>query len=250
YQGLATRGFLVAAIDGRYRGERQNGLSLEAAMLQALRTGKGRPFLIDTAFDLTRLLDYLSSRPDVDPSRIGMSGFSEGGILTWMTAVADDRVRVTAPIIGVTTFGDALKSETGPDVEARLKLLSPVLTEYAMDLGEPAPNARVLRTMWTKLVPGMLDRFDAPHLLPLVAPRPMLVLNHEKDEIFPLDGAQRAVDAARVRYRELNAGERLEFKVSPGLAHSPTNVLQVLGEVTTMMGWMEKWLKTAPAAGN
>ncbi len=245
YGALVQRGFLVAAIDGRYRGERQNGVSLDAAMLQALRTGKGRPFLIDTAYDLTRLLDYLQTRPDVDSARIGMSGFSEGGILTWMTAVADDRIRVAVPIIGVTAFGETLRMQTGPDVEARVRLFTPLLTEYAKDLGEPGPNARVLREAWSKLVPGMLDRFDAPNLLPHVAPRPMLVMSHEKDELFPVIGAQKAVDAAKVRYLELSAADRLDFRIAPGLGHAPTNTLQLLGEMTGMVTWMERWLKTA-----
>ncbi len=47
------------------------------------------------------LLDYLESRDDVDPTRIGMTGVSLGGMHTWLVAAADPRVAVAAPMIGV-----------------------------------------------------------------------------------------------------------------------------------------------------
>jgi cephalosporin-C deacetylase-like acetyl esterase len=36
--------------------------------------GKERAFLMDTAYDLIRVVDYLLIRPDVDAARIGMTG--------------------------------------------------------------------------------------------------------------------------------------------------------------------------------
>ncbi|HLF93869.1 MAG TPA: acetylxylan esterase, partial [Planctomycetota bacterium] len=39
-----------------------------------------------------RALDYLESRPEVDKTRIGMTGISGGGAVTWFTAAADDRI--------------------------------------------------------------------------------------------------------------------------------------------------------------
>ncbi|MFN3653107.1 MAG: alpha/beta hydrolase family protein [Armatimonadota bacterium] len=239
---LAQRGYVVAAIDARYRGERQNGKTLEAAMLEALRGGQERPFLFDTAYDLLRLIDYLETRPDVDPQRIGMTGFSEGGILTWMCAALDDRIRVAVPIIGVTSFAQAF--EDGPSLNEKVRLFEPVLREHARDLGEKEINGKVLRSAWQKLVPGMLDRFDAPNLLPLIAPRPLLILNHEQDELFPVEGARRCFAVCQARYKELKAEGRLELRVAPGLKHAAFN----FGEVTSMMDWMDRWLKPGAMA--
>lgn len=241
--GLAQRGYLVAAIDGRHRGERQRGKTLEAAMVDSLRTGKGKPFLLDTVFDITRLLDYLQERPDVDPARMGMTGMSEGGIITWMTAVADPRVRVAVPIIGVTCFGEALAQAEGPDVAARLKTFDAVLKEFAVQLGEPAVNARVLRMAWERLVPGMLDRFDAPAMLPLIAPRPLLILAHEKDELFPLAGARKAFEATRKAYSEAGAPDRVAFQVAANQAHAGFD----LAEISAMMSWFDRFLKPGKA---
>ena len=242
---LAERGYLAVAIDGRYRGERQNGKPLEAAMLESLRTGKGHPWLLDTTYDVLRLLDYLETRGDVDAKRIGMTGISEGGVITWMAAAADERIRVAAPIIGVTSFADTLAGAQGPETAARLKMLEPFLKEYAKDLGEPGVTPKVLKTAWEKLFPGGLDRFDAPSLLPEIAPRPLLIVNHEQDELFSIAGARRAHEAARARYRELKAEDRLEFHVAPGLKHS--DFMGVLDAATRTVAWLDRWLKAPPS---
>jgi dienelactone hydrolase len=48
-----------------------------------------------------RAIDYLCSRPDVDPGRVGVTGISGGGATTVWVAAADDRVRVAAPVSGM-----------------------------------------------------------------------------------------------------------------------------------------------------
>lgn len=241
---LAKKGFLAVAIDGRYRGERQNGKSLGAAMAESLKTGVGHPWLVDTVYDVTRLIDYLVTRPDVDADRIGMTGISEGGIITWMTTSIDDRIKVAAPVIGVTAFAESLPMTDDAAAEGRLKLLDelrPALKDFATQIGETEVNSKALRAAWEKLVPGGLDKFDGPSLIPTIAPRPLLILNHEKDELFSLAGAERTVEAARARYKELNAADHIDFKVQPNLKHADAaGLFTELGQVT---GWFDKWLK-------
>lgn len=45
-----------------------------------------------------RALDYLASRPDVDPERMGVTGLSGGGAMSWFLGAADERVRVVVPV--------------------------------------------------------------------------------------------------------------------------------------------------------
>lgn len=238
---LAQKGFLAVAIDGRFRGERENGKPLAAAMVEAARSGKGHPWLLDTTYDITRLIDYLVTRDDVDPERIGMAGVSEGGIVTWMAAAIDDRIKAAVPIIGVTEFGSAFENGNGVDTAAVLKLLEPVLIEYAKEVGEKEISLGLLKKLWAKLIPGGLDRFDAPVLIPSIAPRPLLILNHGADELFPIAGAQKVFDVTKQRYKELNAEDRLDFKVTPGTKH--IDFFTLLLEVNTATQWMERWLK-------
>jgi dienelactone hydrolase len=45
-----------------------------------------------------RALDYLSTRPDVDPERFGVTGLSGGGVVSWALGAADDRLQVVVPV--------------------------------------------------------------------------------------------------------------------------------------------------------
>ena len=98
-------GFIGVAIDGRFHGERTQAGSGAAeynvAITRAFTSGQGHPFYYDTAWDVMRLIDYLVTRKDVDAARIGLAGFSKGGIETYFTAAADPRVAAAVPYIGV-----------------------------------------------------------------------------------------------------------------------------------------------------
>lgn len=242
---FATRGYLAVAIDGRHRGERANGGSLEAAMRETLRTGKGRPWLVDTVYDVLRTVDYLRTRRDVDPARIGMTGISEGGFVTWMAAAADPRIRVAVPVVGVTRFSDLTANLNLGAGDARVKLFKPVLEAFAKQEGVKQIDEALVVKAWDRLLPGFRERFDADRIVPLIAPRPLLILSHEKDELIPLTGAEAVHAAARERYRALGAEDRLQFRVAPGLTHGG----QDMAEIAALFDWFDRWLKPAGAKG-
>jgi hypothetical protein len=157
-----------------------------------------------------------------------------------MAAAADPRIAVAVPLIGVTRFADALRELSSPDGQVQVRLFQPYLERFAHRLGEKEVNANVVREAWRRLVPGLEERFDADRLLPLIAPRPLLILSHERDELFPLEGARKAYEAAREKYLALNARDQIRMDVAPRLPHKG----QDPAETAALFQWLERWLKS------
>jgi dienelactone hydrolase len=240
---LARRGIIGVAIDARYHGERAGGKkraeAYNAAVVRAWKAKPGErqehPFYYDTCWDLWKTVDYLRTREDVDPDRIGMIGFSMGGIETWLAAAADERVKVIVPAIAVQSFRWSLESDRW---QARANTTRAAHEAAARDLGEKAVNQRVCRALWNKVVPGILDQFDCPSMLRLCAGRPLLILNGELDPNCPLEGARLAIEAATRAYRKAGAADRLKVMIEPGVKHRVT-----AGQRQAALDWFEKWVK-------
>ena len=71
-------------------------------------------------WDGIRGIDVLLSRPEVDPTRLGMNGISGGGNMTAFIGAIDDRILATAPECWITNFNYLLKSEAPQDSEQNL----------------------------------------------------------------------------------------------------------------------------------
>ena len=54
------------------------------------------------AWNCIRALDYLETRPEVDKTRFGVTGRSGGGAYSWWIAALDERIKVAAPVAGIT----------------------------------------------------------------------------------------------------------------------------------------------------
>ena len=241
---LADRGFVALAIDGRYHGERLGGEKgtkwYNEAIVRAWRAKPGEsqahPFYYDTCWDIWRTVDYLQSRPDVAPDRIGMIGMSKGGIETWLAGAVDERVKVTVPAIGVQSFRWSLEHDRW---QARANTIKEAHEDAAKDLGEPKVNERVCRELWSKVIPGILDEFDAPSMLRLFAGRSLLILNGDRDPNCPLEGAEIAFASARAAFRA--GGGQLEILVARDTGHSVTK-----GQQEEAVNWFVRGLKPIP----
>lgn len=147
------------------------------------------------AWDGIRALDYLCTRPEVDTNRFGVTGRSGGGAYSWTLASLDDRVKVVAPVAGIT---DLQNHVVDGAVEGHCDCMFFVNTY----------------------------RWDYPRQAALVAPRPLLLVNTDSDTIFPLDGVQRTHAVLRHLYRLYNASNNLGLVIGPG-PHKDTQDLQV-----------------------
>lgn len=231
---LARRGFVACATDARWHGELAKG-DYEDAIIQAYRTGKGHPWLYETVTDTIRALDYLQTRPDVDGERIGMIGISMGGMNTWLTAAADPRVKVAIPCIGVTSFGYQVEHSQH---QARCATLPRFHEMVAASLGEQQITPRVAQAAWDKVLPGITGRFDCPAMLAAIAPRPLLILNGEKDDRCPLDGVRKCYATAETAYHSAGATDHLKLDIAPNTGHQVTEAQKTLA-----LDWFVRWLK-------
>lgn len=225
---LARLGFLVATLDCRYHGLRgEPGRSdrdvYEDALVRAWHGSGEHPFILDNAWDVSRALDYLESRPDVDATRVGASGVSMGGMIAWFAAAADERLAAVAPLIGVQHFGWAVRQRR---YHARVESIPGVFEAAQADRGQPADHRAAdpgtVTAVWRTLLPGLAEVYDAPELLSLLAPRPALVVNGELDPRCPMPGVRIALLEARKEYEAHGAPSALRLFMDPGVGHEAT----------------------------
>ena len=224
---LAKQGIIGVAIDARYHGERSGGARerrrTTRPSCRAWQTKPGEPmehpFYYDTVWDIWRTLDVLSQRGDIDATRLGMIGFSMGGIETWLAAAVDERVKVAVPAIGVQSFRYSLENNKWQGRANTIKEAHAVATK---DLGEPAVNQKVCRELWNKVIPGILDQFDCPSMLRLFAGRSLLILNGTEDPNCPIEGAKIAIASAERAFKDAKAEDKLRVIIEP-VGHTVTN---------------------------
>jgi dienelactone hydrolase len=203
---FARNGYVCLLIDTLQYGEIQGahrGTHLEG---QWWWNARGyTPAGVEAWFGI-RALDYLCSRPEVDSQRLGMTGRSGGGAYTWTVAALDDRVRVAAPVAGITD-----------------------LQNHVLD-GAVDGHCDCMFYVNTY-------RWDFPQMAALLAPRPLLLGNSDKDTIFPLDGVLRVYEKTRTIYSLYGARTNLGLLITEG-PHADTQDLQV-----PVFRWFNRFLK-------
>jgi dienelactone hydrolase len=232
---LAGSGFAAIAIDGRFHGERGNPAAYNAAIVKSFETQSGHPLYWDTVWDVMRLIDYLETRDDIDPKRIGLMGISKGGIEAYFTAAADPRVKVAVPCIGVQSFQWALEHDAW---RPRVGTVRKGFDAAAKLAGVATPDAEFVRKFYARVVPGIDSEFDGPVMVKLIAPRPLLIINGEKDGLTPLEGLKLCADSARSAYGAAGAAEKFEQIIEPNAGHTVTTESRVAA-----VGWFAKWLR-------
>ena len=203
---FARHGYVCLAIDTIQLGELQGVHHGTRRFGQFWWNSRGYTPAGVEAWNGIRALDYLQSRPEVDPEKIGMTGRSGGGAYTWYTAALDERIKVAVPVAGITDLHNHVVDGT---VKGHCDCMFMVNTY----------------------------RWDYAKLAALLAPRPLLIANSDKDTIFPLDGVLRVHGAVARLYALHNASEKLGLLITEG-PHKDTQDLQV-----PAFRWFNRWLK-------
>ncbi len=130
-------------------------------------------------WDGIRSVDYLLTRKEVDPKRIGMTGRSGGGTQTAYTAALDDRILAAAPECFITSMEYILKSIGPQDAEQNL----------------------------IHMISEGLDHAD---LLEVRAPKPGLMITTTRD-FFSIQGARETFDEVKQFYGRLGAADQISM---------------------------------------
>lgn len=236
---LADAGFIAVAIDGRYHGERitsgKGTAQYHDAIVAAWHGDGAHPLYYDTVWDVMRLVDYLSTRDDVDTNRIGLIGISKGGIETYLAAAADQRIAVAVPCIGMQSFSWALANN---DWQGRIATIQGAFNSIANENGVTKPDAAFVKKFYDRVVPGIDGEFDGPQMIKLVAPRPLLVINSDSDKHTPLPGVRECAAMAERVYAADQATNRFAVIIQQNTAH------KVLPDSErAAIEWFVKWLK-------
>src|SRR6185369_9395951 len=123
-------GLFVLAIDAHLHGERKvPGLFERAKNIGDLSDDYNiwihQSAVAHTARDVSRIIDALSARDDVDVSRVGVIGISMGSSTCMVLAWQEPRITVVVGLIGAVDFWyDVTKTPPGAAQDAKRKALS------------------------------------------------------------------------------------------------------------------------------
>ena len=143
----------------------------------------GRTLIGERVFDVDRGLDYLATRDDVDWSRVGVMGQSGGGTVSMFAAALLPRVRFAMPSCSFCTFRDSI-----------------------MSIYHCADN----------YVPGLLRYAEMADVMGLFAPKPVVLVAGERDDIFPIQATRRAFADLEAIYEAAGAAGRCHLVVGSG----------------------------------
>jgi Acetyl xylan esterase (AXE1) len=194
-QRLAQSGYVVISWDPVGQGERSqfwdpsssksryNLICAEHAVMGNVAYLAGANLARWEAWDGIRAVDYLLTRPEVDPERISITGTSGGGFQTALIAALDERIKVVIPSCYITALPMRMANRIFADPDS-----------------DPEQD-----------IYGMLSNgLDHPGLLLLMYPRPMLVAAAVLD-FFPIEGARKTVREVKEIYDRFGHGDRISF---------------------------------------
>lgn len=199
---LARRGYVVISIDAFMFGERrvlldedlhfgwdrsayslddvqllnQKCRAKEATIAKSLvLAGATWPGVVN--YDDRRVVEYLTTRPEVDAQRIGCVGISMGGYRSAYLAAMDERIQA-ACVVGF------------------------------MSSMRPMLRSHVDTHSWIHFLPGLHQLMDLPELVSLAAPRALFVQQCLHDRLFPLSGMEASVKRIAELYQAAGCADQ------------------------------------------
>jgi dienelactone hydrolase len=208
----ARNGYLVIFIDDPHVGKR----AAPCAGLYGAAGAAGTQVMGIQVFDTLRALDYLLTRSDVDPERIGVAGLCQGSEQTWLAAALEDRFKIAVPVCGTTTYEEWV----------RMPISVPT------DLSDPSPY-----------VAGILRWTDWHETNACIAPRPVFIASNSGDNWWPVPGYNKVIETLDRVFALYGQPERFRH-LRELRSHSLTPFIPELAP------WIDRHLKHLPASAS
>lgn len=141
----------------------------------------GRTLVGERVFDVDRAIDYLATRHDVDMKHLGIMGHSGGGSATMYALGLLPRLGFGIVSCAFCTFSDSI-----------------MRIYHCVD----------------NYVPGLLRYGEMADVMGLAAPKPLVIVNGQKDPIFPVDPAKKAFRHLQGIYRAAGAAKQVAMVVA------------------------------------
>ena len=216
---LVSNGYAVMAIDSHFNGERRG--TGPAGDQETQTRGSDQEmseFKIDLWFgrslwgmqlrDEQIALDYLTTRPEIDATRIGAEGMSMGSTRAWWLAALDERVKAVVGVACFTRYKELIEQRG--------------LREHGIYY----------------FVPGMLNHFDTEAVMGLIAPRPFLALTGDSDKGSPLSGMQVLENKLNTVYSLFNEPKNFRSIIYRNTGHVFTDEMKM-----EMLKWFDTHLE-------
>jgi dienelactone hydrolase len=209
---FVREGFVVFCPDARGFGERREWtgqgedklFSSTCLQLNQMAYPLGQTVAGMWAWDISRLIDYVQSRKDCNPKKIGCAGLSGGGLQTLWAAALDRRI--SCAVISGYFYGYK---------ESLLKLSNNCSCNY---------------------IPHLWEYVDMGDIAALIAPRPLLIETGTRDPLNGESGLKNVKSQYRIvkkAYALLNAKDRLAHDIFEG---------EHMWHGAKAIPWMKRWL--------
>lgn len=209
----AKAGLIAFCPDGRGAGERQEpslnadgNLRIQSCLnINNMAFPLGQTVTGMWTWDLHRLLDYVQTRKDCDPDRIGCAGLSGGGLQTLWAAALDERIK--AAVVSGYFYGYR---------ESLLVMHTNCSCNY---------------------VPHLYETADMGDIAALIAPRPLLIETGDQDPLNGESGVRNVtsqVAITRKAYKNFGATNSLVHDIFEGghLWHGKLSVPWLKAQLT------------------
>ena len=180
-------GYIALAIEQRGMGEsmpvkskRGWGGLCKFAVGMALTCG--RTVIGERVWDVAKAIDCLAYFDKCDVDKIAITGVSGGGTTSFYASCFDERIKISAPSCSFCSYQES------------------ILNIYHC---------------WCNYMPMAYENFEMHDLTGLIAPRPLIVLTGQKDEIFPIDGVRKSFETVKAVYKKAGAEDNCKLVETP-----------------------------------